>query len=138
MGDNRAESPCGLRERLASVITEHLQLLPHLCTEEPHHHGLPGHAILQRAVQAGSPGPCRISGSREPTLPPLGLPLCLASSHRGDRDQGERTFADRIIKKEVMGQIEKLNHNKLLGPDGIHLRVVEERKSEIEATNKNI
>ena len=35
-------------------------------------------------------------------------------------------FADRNIKKEVMEQIEKLNCNKLLRPDGIHQRVVEE------------
>ena len=35
-------------------------------------------------------------------------------------------FADRNIKKEVMEQIEKLNCHKLLRPDGIHQRVVEE------------
>ena len=35
-------------------------------------------------------------------------------------------FSDRNIKKEVMEQIEKLNRNKLLRPDGIHQRVVEE------------
>lgn len=40
-------------------------------------------------------------------------------------------FDDRNIKKEVMEQIEKLNCNKLLRPDGIHLRVVEELKSDI-------
>ena len=40
-------------------------------------------------------------------------------------------FSDRNIKKEVMEQIEKLNRNKLLRPDGIHQRVVEEWKTEI-------
>lgn len=50
------------------------------------------------------------------------------SSHGGDRPSREDIFfffTDRNIKKEVMEQIEKLNCNKLLGPDGIHLRVVE-------------
>lgn len=39
-------------------------------------------------------------------------------------------FDDRNIKKEAMEQIEKLNRNKLLRPDGIHQRVVEELKSD--------
>lgn len=40
-------------------------------------------------------------------------------------------FSDRNIKKEMMEQIEKLNRNKLLRPDGIHQRAVEEWKTEI-------
>ena len=55
--------------------------------------------------------------------------LCPENPYRGDgpgQEQYIYFFADRNIKKEVMEQIEKLNCNKLLRPDGIHQRVVEE------------
>lgn len=59
------------------------------------------------------------------------LCLCPENPYRGDGPGQEffiyiYIFADRNIKKEVMEQTEKLNCNKLLRPDGIHQRVVEE------------
>jgi hypothetical protein len=101
-------------------------LLPLSAMGTSSHHGGTGQTILQRGAPGGWLGASLHPGQH--SGPPRDLSLSLASSHGGDRNWGERTFTDRNIKNEVMEQIEKLNCNKLLRPDGIHLRAVEKRR----------
>lgn len=73
---------------------------------------------------------CLIPGSRESPASRSGC-LCIQGPLIEVTVAEEPFFffflpPDRNIKKEVMEEIEKLNCNKLLRPDGIHLRVVEE------------